>query len=417
MNAVQEDRSFSPLACVTGGLKLGGSSTFLVNLSRAFAEKGLDLPVIVLSNDNDHRSDFAEISSPVIEISRDSTIYEDRLYLAASHLAELRPRAILACLGAESFETLRYVPEGTLRMGIVQSDDPLVYETIRRYSKWIDLVVGVSQTICARLAVLAEFADTPVKWIPYGIQLHDMNRTRDRGGPLRVVYVGRIIEEQKRISRIIRLVTLCLESKLSADFTFIGTGPEFPTLERVFRGVPNVHLVGGIANSQVPELLAKQDVMVLLSDYEGLPLSLLEAMALGVVPIVSNVAGGLADVVTSDCGFRVAAEQIEAAQMCLSRLASDRSLLARLSDTARLKIRENFSASKMATRYLQLTEDRVPSTPIRWTTPRIQPPIGVTPLWLYRNPARILRRLLKSGIRYSFCRPHRAFSQERSSQG
>ena len=70
-----------PLAAVTGSLLLGGSSTFLLNLTRAWQERGLRLPIIVLSEDNEHARDFAALEAPVKLISK-RPIYEDRLRTA-----------------------------------------------------------------------------------------------------------------------------------------------------------------------------------------------------------------------------------------------------------------------------------------------------------------------------------------------
>lgn len=59
----------------------------------------------------------------------------------------------------------------------------------------------------------------------------------------------------------------------------------------------DVYLSGNVNN--VNEYLAKADVFVLSSDYEGLPLSVLEAMAAG-LPVLSTDVGGVADIVTNN---------------------------------------------------------------------------------------------------------------------
>jgi len=47
----------------------------------------------------------------------------------------------------------------------------------------------------------------------------------------------------------------------------------------------------------VPEFLLNNDVFVLLSDTEGLPLSLIEAMGHGLVPIASDIPSGVAELI------------------------------------------------------------------------------------------------------------------------
>lgn len=70
-----------------------------------------------------------------------------------------------------------------------------------------------------------------------------------------------------------------------------GNGPDRAALERRAAGLPRVRLLGD--RRDVGRLLAAADLLVLPSDREGLPMSVLEAMAAG-VPVVASAVGGLA---------------------------------------------------------------------------------------------------------------------------
>ena len=59
-------------------------------------------------------------------------------------------------------------------------------------------------------------------------------------------------------------------------------------------GNPQIHIIGERKN--VADYMAMADLLVFPFDYEGLPLSLLEAMSLGIVPICTSV-GGIVDVI------------------------------------------------------------------------------------------------------------------------
>src|SRR4051794_5191718 len=101
MNSVSTSPGL-PLAVITGSLLLGGTSTFLVNLTQAWRRRGIPLPIVVLSEDNQHARDFSALDAPVKLISP-RHIYEDRLRMAYQELARWSPLAVLACLGGESF--------------------------------------------------------------------------------------------------------------------------------------------------------------------------------------------------------------------------------------------------------------------------------------------------------------------------
>lgn len=74
----------------------------------------------------------------------------------------------------------------------------------------------------------------------------------------------------------------------------LGAGYDTTDYKKKYEGHPYIHLMGEQQN--VADYVALADFFVLSSDWEGLPLSLLEAMSLGVVP-VSTPAGGVVDVI------------------------------------------------------------------------------------------------------------------------
>jgi glycosyltransferase involved in cell wall biosynthesis len=392
----------TPLVALALCMPLGGSSIFLVNLARAFHDRGLLLPVIVLSEENEFAAEFAGFGGSVKTISRRRNIYEDRLRLAYLEVARWRPRAVLASLGPDSFEVLRVTPPGCARLGVIQSHEPSVYSSVV-YGPWLDAMVGVSAEICSHLSTLQEFSRCRIERIPYGIPFPEA-ATRSAASPdqpLRVIYVGRIIEEQKRMSRLVELVQLLEQRALNCRFTFVGSGPQLSMMESALAASRNVEFAGALPYHDVQRLLATQDVFILLSDYEGLPLSLLEAMGQGVVPVVSDLASGIREVVTDDCGIRVPVGDVRAAVEALVVLSRDRRRLAAMGAAASVLARRNFSADRMAAKYLELVYALSPGN-VEWPADvRIPTPFGVRPQWLFNGLPRRMRRLVK-GVGHRF---------------
>jgi glycosyltransferase involved in cell wall biosynthesis len=94
------------------------------------------------------------------------------------------------------------------------------------------------------------------------------------------------------------------------------------------------------------------DMFLLLSDYEGLPMSILEALSCG-KPVVASDVGGVSEALGPNAGLLVPNERA-AVLTALERLANDRGLRTQLGMSARAHYEHNFSADSMWRQYLQL---------------------------------------------------------------
>ncbi len=387
-----------PIVAVTGTMPLGGSSTFLINLAIGMRSLGKKLVLIVMGTNNPYRQEFLATGAILHEISRNDSIYEDRIAEVYRLTASYQPSMVLSCMSGESFEVQRYVPKGVLRMGMVQSDDPGVYRMVAVYARWLDGMIGVSDLIRRRLAAMPQFEGKQTVYIPYGIAFRDEMRPRPLRSvntPLRVIYAGRLVEEQKRISRIAKVIKTLTDGSGSFEFTIAGGGPQEQWMKQEVGGLPGVRFLGEIDNGTVMRCFAEQDVFLLLSDYEGLPLALLESMGMGCVPVVSDLESGIRDVVTEECGMKVAGGDPDGAVKSLIELLLDRSLLKRMSDQSRGEARARYSAGSMAQRYLSTSrENPLVTVCPTWKAhlTRIAVPLETAPTWFYAHPVRTLRR-------------------------
>lgn len=106
--------------------------------------------------------------------------------------------------------------------------------------------------------------------------------------------------------------------------------------------------------SDIPELLQTMDVYCLTSFKEGLPISVIEAMASG-LPIVGTDVEGIRDVVMSDHnGFLVDLNDVQGLKNALGRLLKDEELRRRFGDASRLAAMERYSLKKSIKEYEQL---------------------------------------------------------------
>jgi glycosyltransferase involved in cell wall biosynthesis len=103
--------------------------------------------------------------------------------------------------------------------------------------------------------------------------------------------------------------------------------------------------------ADVPDLLAASDVFVLSSLQEGMPLALLEAQALGVPAVVTDVGGNAEVVQTGTTGAVVPPGDPAALAEALTSLALDVAARERYAAAARRRLEQEFSVERMATRY------------------------------------------------------------------
>jgi len=101
----------------------------------------------------------------------------------------------------------------------------------------------------------------------------------------------------------------------------------------------------------VADLLNASDVFVLPSDWEGVPVSALEAMATG-KPIIATAVGGVPEIIESGCnGFLVPAGNSEMLTQAMLTLCNNQTLIRRMGERSRQIAVERFDVRKMAQQY------------------------------------------------------------------
>jgi len=129
-----------------------------------------------------------------------------------------------------------------------------------------------------------------------------------------IAFIGRFVPV-KRVDLfydIAKKVVLCKNKGRSIDFHMIGDGPlKMDIEERVKNDAlgNHIHLHGFVENTA--PLLKKMDLLVFTSEHEGLPMTLLEAMTLG-VPVLSGYLPSLKDALCDgDCGYILSPDSVD----------------------------------------------------------------------------------------------------------
>jgi len=174
--------------------------------------------------------------------------------------------------------------------------------------------------------------------IPNGVdtgRFHPPPEPRPPDGVVRIGCVARLSEE-KRHRDLLHAAALLHRDRVPLEILLVGDGPLRAALERTTRELGLTGCVTFLgARNDVPELLRSFDAFVLPSRSEGLPLTVLEAMATG-LPVVATDVGGVSEAVRDgETGLLVPPGEIRALADALRRVASDAAFRRRAGGSAR----------------------------------------------------------------------------------
>jgi colanic acid/amylovoran biosynthesis glycosyltransferase len=232
---------------------------------------------------------------------------------------------------------------------------------------------GVAQAM--RLSHPSQWAKLFV--VRCGVELDKLPpRKPPEAGPIRIICVGRLAPEKGQLG-LIDAFAMARQRGLDAELVLLGDGPDRAAVMARVVAVgagPYVKLLGRQPEDRALEETSRSDVLVLASFMEGLPVVLMEAMALGVPVIAPDVAGIPELVEHGESGLLFTAGDWEQLAEHMCALGADTPLRARLASSARHRIEEQFDmADAVAPLFERLVGPAPAATqprPARATRPR-----------------------------------------------
>lgn len=177
----------------------------------------------------------------------------------------------------------------------------ILQRTIRAFCFHIKKVnpVAISQCFVQDIASYYRLKERQIACIPNGIDFGNFNtnkRKKTEDKIYKFITVG-AMKPQKNQKLLIKAFAYVHNKNPNTQLTILGDGilrSEIEKLISVYKLEDAVNLTGIVSN--VEDYLTNADAFVLSSDFEGLPLSILEAMACG-LPVVSSKCGGTVDII------------------------------------------------------------------------------------------------------------------------
>lgn len=232
----------------------------------------------------------------------------------------------------------------------------LLYLTIERcLARCTALLLNVSDSerqVCAEAGLLAGGRGVV---IPNGVAVGaERAPQRARLPPAILVNVARH-EPEKGVDGVLAIAQALAARAFAFELWLVGDGEQASQLRAQAHSAGIADQVRFLGfRDDVATLLRSADLFVSASHGEGMPLTLLEAMAAGLPSVASDVVGNQ-DVVENGCtGFLFALNAPEQAADAVLRLMTDRALYERCAQAAHARAREKYSAEAMCERIDQV---------------------------------------------------------------
>ncbi|HEX2061490.1 MAG TPA: glycosyltransferase family 4 protein, partial [Thermoanaerobaculia bacterium] len=173
-----------------------------------------------------------------------------------------------------------------LRLAVtIQSYESDYFHDLARWAAFVDVCVASGERIASTVRALT---DVPVVSIPGGVAPPRRMRVA-HDGPLRIGYAGRVVQTQKRILDLPLLARELERRGIPFTCDVAGDGTELAELRA---RLPRARYHGWLSTAELYERVYPElDVLVHFAEWEGVTIAPREAMAHGVVPVVSRFIG------------------------------------------------------------------------------------------------------------------------------
>ncbi len=323
----------------------GGFESVLCRLCRSLPGHGWDAVLGLARGARFHDpARFLAENGPLKAIEIDGTRGTFHARRAALEMAirETSPDIVVGARLFDAIPAINSLRESGRPMPLVQmigSWDADLFSDLRRYRGIIDFCVVDSRLPGLAVADHCGYPPARVVRIPTGIAQPGTFKRPPRTEELRLCYVGRLDDSDKRACDLVPFVQELSRRKINFQLTVAGDGCNRLEIEARLQNeiaCRRVRFTGWLDADSLHALLLDQDVLVQFSPSEGLTISPREGLVRGVVPVLSEFIGffteGLFQPGWNCLSFPVGQPAIAAEH--IQRLAADHGLLERLSDCA-----------------------------------------------------------------------------------
>lgn len=284
---------------------------------------------------------------------------EHKIEWILSVLNEVKPDIFIPNYDIPGLYASRWVNEaGIPTIGVMHSDHKsymaILDEFVSKPGPYqLSAMVCVSKLLEQKALIKKQ--NTEIRRIPCGTPIPDLQASKNTS--LNIVYAGKITEKAKRISEVTSVLCRTVKEIPETTASLFGSGDSIDNVEKIIKknglDIP-VKYRGVLDNALLQSKLIDYQVSVLLSDYEGLPISLMETMACGLVPVCLNIDSGIPELVEHNETGMLVEDRGDDFVKAIKRLKYEEGLWERLSKNAREKIVSEYSTKNAVIKWIEL---------------------------------------------------------------
>jgi len=332
--------------------KLGGVSSLNYNLIN---NSPIDInQTVILLDEVDSVMTRSKINYPVQKQIEFKYSYIDNIYSVLNKLRNKLP-------DSEGALILNYGTEMSMldNFPVKQTTYQLVHDSYNlslseKYGHLVDIFICHNRYIESELLKLFPLRKLDIFYLPHGVSIPDIFRKNvNTDAPLKLLFLGRMYKS-KGIFDLPVISKILSNKNIDVEWTCIGSGPDFNEFKSVWSDSDHVTFLSLETYDEVIKVAASHDLFVLPSKFEGTPVSLLETMSVGLVPIITLLPGGIEEIVTNDIGFALPKDDNNSFAEAISELHFNRTKLNMLSINCRQKIIDDFDIRNTSKKYFNL---------------------------------------------------------------
>jgi glycosyltransferase involved in cell wall biosynthesis len=199
--------------------------------------------------------------------------------------------------GLWGLENLGDLENADHKVLILHGETPGLKPFLREYGPHLSGIGCVSRPLMRLVSESCpNLSSEQIVLIPYPIEPSEnflpSETTRPLRVPIKIGVCGRVVREQKRVDRIPLFCEEMKKSGIPFELEILGDGTDSSWLKERLSDFPELHFLGRQSGVQYWESLAAWDSILFVSDYEGLPIAMLEAMSCGVIPVFPKIGCG-----------------------------------------------------------------------------------------------------------------------------